>query len=43
MFGLGDISIAIAMLGSVAVTGVCLVYGIINWNKEDDSQGGKNE
>ena len=43
MFGLGDISIAIAMLGSVAVTGVCLVYGIINWNKDDDSQGGKNE
>lgn len=43
MFGLGDISIVIAMLGSVAVTGVCLVYGIINWNKDDDSQGGKNE
>ena len=42
MFGLGDISIAIAMLGSVAVSIVCVVYGIITWNKGDDSaEGGK--
>jgi hypothetical protein len=41
MFGLGDISIAIAMLGSVAVSIVCVVYGIITWNKGDDSDGGQ--
>ena len=41
MFGLGDISIVIAMLGSVAVSTVCVVYGIITWNKGDDSDGGQ--
>ena len=41
MFGLGDISIAIAMLGSVSVSIVCVVYGIITWNKGDDSDGGQ--
>lgn len=40
MFGLGDISIVIAMFGSVAVTLVCIIYGVITWNKNDDSKGG---
>ena len=40
MFGLGDISIVIAMFGSVAVTLVCLIYGVITWNKKDDPKGG---
>jgi hypothetical protein len=40
MFGLGDISIVIAMLGSVAVTVVCIIYGVITWNKTDDPEGG---
>ncbi len=37
MFGLGDVSIAVAMIGSIAVTLVCVVYGIITWNRGDDS------
>ena len=41
MFGLGDISIVIAMFGSVAVTCVCVVYGVITWNKGDESEGEK--
>ena len=41
MFGLGDYSIVAAMLGSVLVTVVCAVYGIITWNKGDDSEGGR--
>lgn len=41
MLGLGDYSIVAAMLGSVLVTVVCAVYGIITWNKGDDSEGGQ--
>jgi len=36
MFGLGDLSTVIAMLGSVAVTIVCIVYGIVMWNRDDN-------
>ena len=43
MFGLGDISIAIAMFGSVAATIICAVYGVITWNRNDDSQGGEQK
>ena len=39
MFGLGDLSIVIAMFGSVAVTVVCVIYGIITWNKDDQQEG----
>jgi len=38
MFGLGDLSTVFAMLGSVAVTLVCIVYGIVMWNC-DDTEG----
>jgi hypothetical protein len=36
MFGLGDLSTVFAMLGSVAVTLVCIVYGIVMWNRDDN-------
>ena len=36
MFGLGDLSTVIAMLGSVVVTIVCIVYGIVMWNRDDN-------
>lgn len=38
MLGLGDLSIFLAMIGSVAVTAVCVVYGIVNWNRGDEDQ-----
>ena len=41
MFGLGDISIVIAMFGSVVVSCICVVYGLINWNRGDDSKEGE--
>ena len=33
MFGLGDISITIAVLGCVAAAAVGVIYGAVNWNR----------
>ena len=40
MFGLGDIAITCAIILCVASAALCVVYGAINWNKTDDSDGG---
>lgn len=34
MFGLTDTSIILAYLLSVASSLLCVIYGIINWNKD---------
>ena len=33
MLGLGDIWIVAAVLGSIAVSAVGIIYGALNWNK----------
>ena len=37
MFGLGDFWVLSAYLANIVVVLVCIVYGIINWNR-----GGEN-
>ncbi len=38
MFGLGDWSITAAYLGSILITLVCVVYGVITWNHSDEEK-----
>lgn len=38
MFGLGDMYIAGAVLGSVAASIFGVVYGAIRWNKDGESK-----
>ena len=33
MLGLGDGFVFAAMIGTVAITLVCVIFGAINWNK----------
>jgi hypothetical protein len=43
MFGLGDTAIALAMLGCIISTAVCVIYGAVNWNRGDDQNGGQSK
>lgn len=36
MLGFGSIEIALAFWLSIGATAVCVVYGIVNWNKSGD-------
>lgn len=38
MFGLGDWYIVGAVLGSIAVSAVGVVYGAINWNRSGSEE-----
>ncbi len=39
MFGIGDFSVSLAYILCILSTILCVVYGIINWNKgEPDEQ-----
>ena len=42
MFGLHDASILIAYLFCIGGTLLCVIYGIVNWNKDDNSDNGGN-
>jgi len=35
MLGLGDVSILLAMLGSIGVTVFAVIYGALTWNADD--------
>lgn len=39
MFGLGDYAITAAIVLCIASAAVCVIYGAINWNSSDDSNG----
>lgn len=38
MFGISDTSIIIAYLLTVGGAALCVVYGVLNWNKGDNSE-----
>ena len=38
MFGLGDIWVSLAFVLSILSVAVCVIYGVINWNKGQDSE-----
>ena len=38
LFGLGDWSVAAAMAGSVLITVVCVIFGVINWNSGTEEE-----
>lgn len=38
MFGLGDIWVSSALVLSILSVAVCIIYGIINWNKGHDDE-----
>lgn len=40
MLGLSDVSILLSYLLSIGGAVLCVVYGIINWNKDGGSAGG---
>ncbi len=35
MLGLGDWMVSLAVWSCLGATAVCVVYGIINWNREE--------
>jgi len=39
MLGLGDVSILLAMLGSIGITVFAVIYGVLTWNAEDGGVG----
>ena len=44
MFGLNDASIILAYLCCAGGALLCVIYGIVNWNKNDESEkGGKGK
>jgi hypothetical protein len=36
LLGLGSLETALAVWGSIAAALVCVVYGVVNWNKGGD-------
>jgi hypothetical protein len=38
MLGFGSVEIALAFWLSIAATVLCVVYGIVNWNKTGDEK-----
>jgi len=40
MFGLPDPSIWLAYFVCIGATILCVVYGIVNWNKDDETENG---
>lgn len=40
MLGFGSVEIALAFWLSIASTAVCVIYGIVNWNKTGDEKSG---
>lgn len=38
MFGIGDFSVSLAYILCILSTILCLVYGIINWNKGEPDE-----
>jgi len=43
MFGLRDASILLAYLLCFASALLCVVYGVLNWNKDSDDDGGNKK
>ena len=44
MLGFADVIIALAYIFSILSAVLCVVYGLINWNKGDDTeQGGEDK
>jgi uncharacterized membrane protein YidH (DUF202 family) len=43
MFGLSDASILLAYLFCVGGAMLCVAYGVVNWNKNDDSENGEEK
>ena len=41
MFGLGDLSVTAAILGSILVAAFGVVYGAVNWNRHDGREDEK--
>ena len=37
--GFADIMIAFIYICCFLVVAVCIIYGIVNWNKDDDEEG----
>ncbi len=42
MLGLGDGWVVLAFLGNIGIALVCVIYGILNWNRDGD-EGEKGE
>lgn len=42
MLGLGSVEIALAFWLSIAATGLCVVYGIVNWNNSGEPENKKS-
>ncbi len=40
LLGMDDWVVALAYLANIGVVGVCIVYGVINYNRGDDSRSG---
>jgi len=43
MFGLTDTSIVLAYLLCFVGALLCIIYGVVNWNKSDGDQDGGNK
>lgn len=38
MLGLGDGFVLAAMIGTVAITLVCVIFGVLNWNSGTEDE-----
>lgn len=38
MFGLNDVGVSLAFSLSVLASLLCVVYGLLNWNREGDTE-----
>lgn len=38
MLGLGDGWVAAAYWGTIAIAVVCIVYGVLTWNRSDEEE-----
>jgi hypothetical protein len=36
MFGIGDVQIQVAYAMAIGLAILCVAYGVVMWNKEDD-------
>lgn len=39
MLGMGDVWVAVAYLANIAIALICVIYGLINWNRDHDDNG----
>jgi hypothetical protein len=43
MLGFGDFGVTLAFLATLGSALLCIGYGVLHWNDEDDGRGGRRQ